>query len=189
MSGEWLKKLQIKFIMHKGIFIIILMSALIFGLASSTRADWPENRHRFGAGIHYWASLEDIIIEEADDDGLAIMLSYQYQIIKFFTIEADLEFMGKGYAGAPKTVIAPQIYVLIGRGLYGGAGVGMSYTDGNWANSPFFALRAGVDLEIIPSIYLDLNVNYRSEEWGFSDFDENIQLKTITLGAMLRYEF
>lgn len=175
--------------MRKVIISLVTLAGTLFCFANTSGAEWPKNRHRLGAGLHYWASIEDIIIEEAADDGLAFMLSYQYQIAKLFTIETDLEFMGEGYAGAPSTVFAPQMYALIGRGLYGGLGIGINYSDGNWADSPFFALRAGLDLEIVPSIFLDINVNYRSEKWDFGNLGEDIQLKTITLGAILRYEF
>ncbi len=175
--------------MKKYFVIFLSICGIILYNNCTAVAAWPENRHRLGGGVHYWASIEDIIIAEADDDGLAFMLSYQYQLVKFFTVEADIEVMGKGYAGAPKSVVAPQVYALIGRGLYGGIGVGINYLDGEWADNPFFAFRAGVDLEIFPSFYLDLNANYRSDKWNFGNLDKDVQLKTITLGAILRFEF
>ncbi|PID57553.1 hypothetical protein CSB45_06915 [candidate division KSB3 bacterium] len=150
---------------------------------------FAENLHRVGAGIHYWASIEDILIDEADDDGLAVILSYQHQFLKLFTLEADLEFMGKGYAGAPEAIVAPQCYALVGRGLYAGTGVGISYTGGEWNETPFWAVRAGFDLELLPSIFLDLNVNYRTERWELHLLKDELTLKTITTGAVLRYEF
>ncbi len=68
-----------------------------------------ENVHRFGGGIHYWKSLEDIIIEGVDEEGLALLLSYQYQMMKFFTVEGMLEFWQMGYAGSDDAVFAPQV--------------------------------------------------------------------------------
>ena len=166
----------------------IIFSLILAFVALKSPAE-AKNLQRIGAGVHYWASLEDIIIEDSDDDGLAVMLSYQYQFVKLFTIEANLEFMGKGYAGSSQTVIAPQFYGLIGRGIYGGVGLGMSYTDGAWANSPFWALRAGFDLELFPSFFLDLNLNYRTETWELNELEDDVRLQTITAGAILRYEF
>lgn len=148
-----------------------------------------ENVHRFGGGIHYWKSLEDIIIEGVDEEGLALLLSYQYQMMKFFTVEGMLEFLADGYAGSDDAVFAPQVYVLVGRGIYAGAGIGWHFSDGKAADNPFFGLRAGLDVEIVPTIFLDLNVNYRSETWGFGKIHEDIQLNTMTLGAILRFEF
>lgn len=148
-----------------------------------------ENVHRFGGGIHYWKSLEDIIIEGVDEEGLALLLSYQYQMMKFFTVEGMLEFLADGYAGSDDAVFAPQVYVLVGRGIYAGAGIGWHFSGGKAADNPFFELRAGLDVEIVPTIFLDINVNYRSETWGFGKIHEDIQLNTMTLGAMLRFEF
>ena len=167
---------------------IVLYSFTLL-IAASGSITWADNVHRVGAGVHYWASIEDIIIEEADDDGLAVMLSYQYQFSKLFTIETDLEFMGKGYAGSSQTVTAPQIYALIGRGVYAGLGTGLSYTDGAWGETPFWAVRAGLDLEVLPSFFLDLNLNYRTETWELDELEDDLQLETITAGAILRYEF
>ncbi|MGB5983966.1 MAG: hypothetical protein WBG37_01580 [Desulfobacterales bacterium] len=100
-----------------------------------------------------------------------------------------MEIFDKGYAGADESVWSPQAYFLIGKGLYGGVGVGINYSDGDFANDPFYALRAGIDLEILPSIFLDINANYRFEKWDFDRIEEDIATDTLTLGAILRYEF
>jgi len=167
-------------------FIIAVICGMILSLGNVT---WASNTHRIGAGVHYWVTLEDIDVEDVDEDGLALIVSYQYQIAEFFKLEADIEFLGEGYAGADSSVFSPQGYFLAGRGLYGGGGVGINYSDGDFAGSPFFALRAGVDLEILPSIYLDINANYRFEKWDFDRIRGDIDVNTITLGAIVRLEF
>ena len=136
-----------KFSILTGIWVIMVF----FGPPT-----WASHTHRVGVGVHYWASLEDIIIDDVDEAGLAFLISYQYQMFKFFTFEADMEILGEGYAGATETVLAPQGYFLIGRGLYGGIGVGINFSDGDFAGSPFFALRTGIDLEIFPTTFLNI---------------------------------
>ena len=172
------------------VFIVILAIQLFVGqyVLAANRGRF-DNVHRFGGGIHYWKSLEDIIIEGVDEEGLAVLLSYQYQMLRFFTIEPMFEFLGSGYAGAEEAVLAPQIYLLVGRGIYAGGGIGLHFTGGKAADNPFFGLRVGLDVEIFPTIFLDINANYRSETWGFGKIHEDIQLNTITLGAIVRFEF
>ncbi|MBD3308659.1 hypothetical protein GF339_19780 [candidate division KSB3 bacterium] len=144
--------------------------------------------HRFGGGIHYWYSLEDIVLEGVKEDGVAGLVSYQYMMGELFTVEAALELLGEGYAGADAMVLAPQAYVLVGRAIYAGAGIGINYSDGEMADAPFFALRTGLDLEILPSIYLDLNLNYRFEQWDFARIEDEVTLNTITAGGTIRIE-
>ena len=161
---------------------------LIGGLLVCPTA-WAENAHRVGGGLRYWVALDDIDVEDVDEDGLSFILSYQYVMAEYFKLEADLEFLDEGYAGADEAVWSPQAYFLIGKGLYGGVGVGINYSDGDWADDPFFAFRAGVDLEVLPSIFLDINANYRFEKWNFDRIEEDIDTDTITVGAILRYQF
>ncbi len=148
-----------------------------------------ETEHRIGGGVHYWIALDDIDVDDIDENGLAFIGSYQYRPNHFFTIEADLELLEEGYAGSDEMVIMPQAYLLLGRGIYGGVGVGTFYTDGDFADDPFFALRAGLDFEILPSIFLDIHANYRFENWDSDEIKEDIDSDTITLGAIVRFSF
>lgn len=172
--------------MWKKMFIIAMTCGLILALSMTS---WAEGSHRIGGGLHYWIALDDIDEDDVDENGLGIILSYQYRMAQFFTIEADLEFLDEGYAGSTETVFSPQAYFLVGLGLYGGVGVGINYSDGDLADKPFFALRAGFDVEVLPSIFLDLHVNYRFEQWDFDEIKGDIDTDTITLGAIVRFEF
>jgi hypothetical protein len=167
----------------KLIVMLLIGSLVLCGTA------WAENAHRLGGGLRYWVALDDIDVDDVDEDGFSLILSYQYVMAEYFKLEADLEFLDEGYAGADKAVWSPQAFFLIGKALYGGVGVGINYSDGDWADDPFFALRAGVDLEILPSIFLDINANYRFETWNFDRIEEDIDTDTITVGAILRYQF
>ena len=50
-----------------------------------------ENRHRIGAGAHYWYTIDDIDVEEIDEDGLGWIISYQFVPTPIFKLEADVE--------------------------------------------------------------------------------------------------
>ncbi|WP_457575495.1 hypothetical protein, partial [Desulfomarina sp.] len=144
---------------------------------------YAEGSHRLGAGLHYWYALEDIDKDNVDDRGYALQFSYQYVTTSLLKIEADLDVLQEGYAGSDSTVFSPQAFLLLGKAVYAGAGVGINYSDGSFADSPFFALRAGVELEVLPAIYVDINANYRFETWDFDAIKEDIDTDTITLGA------
>lgn len=163
--------------------ILIFGLALLFGIASFASAG-----QRIGAGFHYWTAVKDINIKDVDQSGLSLVASYQNQMASFSTLELDLEIFGEGYAGADAQVLSPQGYVLFGKGLYGGAGGGINCSEGSWSD-PFFALRAGVDLEVLPSIHLDLNANYRFETWNFDRIEKDVNTGNITLGAIVRLGF
>ena len=172
--------------MRKTMLIIAMACGLILAL---TMTSWAQGYHRVGGGIHYWIALDDIDEDNVDDNGFGILFSYQYRMAHFFTVEADLEFIDEGYAGSSETVISPQAFLLVGLGLYGGVGIGINYSDGDLADKPFYGLRVGFDFEILPAIFLDLHANYRFEQWDFDEIKGDIDTDTITLGAIVRYEF
>lgn len=145
--------------------------------------------HRLGAGLQYWASLDSIEEEGVEESGFGGVISYQYRFAVFFALEADLEFLGEGYAGTQHAVYTPMGYLLFGKILYGGVGVGINYSNGEWAKEPLFGLRAGLDFPIFPSLYLDINGNYRFQKWELEEIQKDIDIDTITLGAVLRYQF
>jgi Outer membrane protein beta-barrel domain len=164
--------------------LICCALSMAMGTFSTTEAE-----HRLGAGVNYWVALDKFDEVDIDDKGFGGLLSYQYLFGALFRVEADLEILQEGYAGSRDTVYTPVGYFLIGRGLYGGLGVGLGYSGGEWADNPFFALRAGFDINFLPKLYLDLNANYRFIDWKFEELQEDIDLDTITLGAVLRFEF
>ena len=172
--------------MKKTLVVIALFFALFFTLG---KVSWADSSHRIGVGAHYWVTVDDIDKDNIDEDGLAIIASYQYLLTKYLKFEVNAEYLEKGYAGSDKSVLSPQAYILIGNGLYAGAGIGINYSDGEFADEPLYALRAGIDLEILPSISLDINANYRFENWDFDEIEDDIDGDTITVGAILRLRF
>ncbi len=143
---------------------------------------------RVGAGVTYWYALEDIDFGDFDRNGASWFLSYQSRGAYLIGWEADFEMMPEGFMASPEKVYAPQAYVIAGTSLYGAAGIGWYYSDGNWADQPFYVLRAGMELTLLPTIYLDLSANYRFTKWGNLK-DEDIDTDTIMLGAALRLGF
>ena len=149
--------------------------------------------HRLGFGFHYFQTLDDIDIEEIeeiDDEGESLVFSYQWVPGGLFRLEGDLEYYKDGYGGALDEAFAPQFYVLIGSGFYGGVGVGATYSDGflgddNWSD-PWYAARLGIDLLLLPKLRLDINGNYRA---GAFEALDQAETDAITLGVSLRFAF
>jgi hypothetical protein len=152
-----------------------------------TGTAFGQNHHRLGGGVNYWVALNDIELDEFDDNGLSYFASYQYWP-SLFGFELLGEIRPDGFGS--ETVYAPQAFLLVGQAIYAGIGAGINYVDSEWADDPFFALKAGLNLELVPSIYLDLSAQYR-----FSDFDQvgfgegEIDTDSLFLGAAIRFGF
>ncbi|MDL1968106.1 MAG: hypothetical protein LWW97_06035 [Deltaproteobacteria bacterium] len=172
--------------MKKILVIIALFCGLFFTLG---QASWADGSHRIGVGTHYWVTADDIDKDNIDENGLAIIASYQYLLTEHLKFEVGAEYLKEGYAGSDKSVFSPLAYILIGKGLYAGAGIGINHSGGEFADEPLYALRAGIDLEILPLIFLDINANYRFEKWDFDEIEDDIDGDTITIGAILRLQF
>jgi hypothetical protein len=142
---------------------------------------------RLGAGIHYWTTIDDLDDEgiDIDEEGTSFLLSYQYVPAGLFKFEADLEYFSDGFGGGDSEAFAPQAFILLGGALYGGLGIGVVYNDDledEWSD-PFYTARAGIDLEVLPKIHLDLNARYQFE--AFNQLDE-ADTDAITLGLIGR---
>lgn len=140
---------------------------------------------RLGLGANYWKSIDDLDADEFDEDGLSLIASVQFELAEISKIEIAVERFEEGFGGSPDDVYAPQAFFILGSTIYAGAGIGGYYVDGDFLDDPFYALRAGLDLELLPNLHLDINVNYRFENWDQVN-DEDIDEDTITLGAAVR---
>jgi hypothetical protein len=169
------------------------ISALaLTGLAAFALAAVPARagEHRIGIGYHYFETVDRIHSPSGvDDKGHSVVFSYQYLPGGLLRFEGDLERYADGYSGSTTTAWAPQAYVLLGRGVYGGVGVGITKSDfanGDTWSSPWYAAKVGLDLLLLPKIHLDINANYRNNafnELGHASTD------AVTLGASLRLAF
>ncbi|HVS04329.1 MAG TPA: hypothetical protein VMT16_16310 [Thermoanaerobaculia bacterium] len=143
--------------------------------------------HRFGVGVHYWRAVDDLADEgfDIDEDGLAPYLTYQLVPAGIFRFEVDLEYFEKGFGGATSAAFAPVVYLLVGGGIYGGVGIGVTLSDDFEDNvsDPFYAARVGLSLQLLPRVHLDVNANYRAD--AFAELEE-ADTDAITLGAAVR---
>lgn len=141
--------------------------------------------HRIGFGVHHWQTVDDLAdegFEGLDDSGTSGIVSYQYMPEGLFSFELDLEYFADGFGGSTESAISPQAYLLIGHGLYAGVGVGNVVSDGE-SSDPFYAAKVGFDFSIIPRVSLDVNANYRFDDWSLID---EVETDTVTFGALLR---
>lgn len=161
----------------------ILMALMILALGLSV-TDVRAGEHRIGGGVNYWVTVDDLEEDDLDESGLSYLVSYQHWW-NFLGLEADLELLPDRFG---ETAFAPQAYLLFGGTLYGGAGVGLMNIDGDFADEPFFALRAGLNLELLPGSFLDVSANYRfNDSEGLENERTDIDADTVFLGAALRF--
>lgn len=146
--------------------------------------------HRLGGGIHYWRALDDFDDEGFDnleESGVSYLASYQYVPRGLFRFEVDLEFFGDGFGGSESSAISPLGFVVLGKGLYAGLGVGVTYSDdfdGSFSD-PFYAARLGFDVEVLPRLFIDIQANYQFDTFGELDSPDS---DAITFGAIARFE-
>lgn len=164
-----------------------LLLAFVLGAMPFILSD-AQAEFRLGVGANYWKAVDDVDDDDFDEDGLSWILTSQFGLTDLAKLELAVERYDDGFAGADEEVYAPQAFLLLGSTIYIGAGIGWYYYDDEFSDDPFYALRAGLDLELLPSIYLDINANYRFADWEELDGDD-INGDTVTLGAAVRLEF
>lgn len=147
---------------------------------------YADDAHRLGGGATYWTAVDDVDIDNIDDNGSSFFASYQYWP-SMLGFELDLEVMPDKYG---ENTFSPQAFVLFGKAIYAGAGIGIDNRDGDFAEEPFFALRAGLNLEILPSIYWDIYGTYRFNDSADLDSErKDIDTDTVFLGTAMRFAF
>jgi hypothetical protein len=169
---------------HRPLFLLAALLGLLLLPASADAGE-----HRLGLGAHFWKTVDDLADDFGDDveeDGFAYVLSYQYLPAGLFRFEIDLEVADEGYGGAADTAYSPVVFVLVGRSLYGGVGVGVTFSDTfeDDVSDPFYAARVGYEFTLLPGVHLDLNANYRADAW--SELDQ-ADTDAVTLGALVRF--
>lgn len=163
----------------------ILLAALLLGFITMTASGALAGDHRIGGGANYWVSIDDIEVgdDKLDDDGIAFFGSYQYWP-SLLGLELDLEFLPDRFG---ESAVSPQAYLLVGKGIYAGVGIGTTYTDGDFAEEPFYALKAGFNIELLPGIFADIYGNYRfNDKADFDNDDSDIDTDTVFLGMAVR---
>ena len=165
--------------------ILVITGFLLLSSAAMVAA----GPHQAGIGLHYWFAIDEIENQDSfDEDGFNWLFSYKYQnsIIGFL---GEVEMADREIAGNDDLVWSPQVFVTIGDFLYGGVGIGVHYTDSDFSD-PFYALKVGLDMELIHDfLHLDVNANYRFDNWDYDAVREDVDTDTVTLGAVVRFEF
>ena len=160
---------------------IIVAACGVFLACSANRVQAGE--HRIGGGANYWVAVDDIHTDKVDDSGFSYLVSYQYRA-DLLGLEMDAEFLPDRFGN---DAWAPEAYLLLGRTIYAGAGIGIINTDSNFADEPFYAVKVGLDLEVLPRIFLDISGNYRfNDKTDLENSDTNIDTDTVFLGAAVR---
>ena len=162
------------------------MLVMGFMVALAAISSSPAHAFQLGGGIHYLATVGDIKdAESIDDSNFNFVLSAKFPLglIKVLT---DVEFV-PDYLGSDEMLYQPQVFGLIGGLIYGGAGIGWGYVDGDWFDNPFYALRAGVDLPV-GKLHLDVNANYRFLSTKTLEGADEEDLDSVTFGAVVRFD-
>jgi hypothetical protein len=138
-----------------------------------------------GAGLHYLRTVGDFDdVDEVDKDNFGVIGSLQFPA-SMLTLEANVEWISD-FIGSGHDLIEPSAYALIGKMIYGGAGIGIGHIDGDWQSDPFYALRLGVNIPI-GNLSGDIYGTYRFQS------DEDLEeltgedLDSATLAGVLRW--
>ena len=167
--------------------VMLIVAIVAFGLfQTSAKAD-ENSDTQIGVGAHYWIVLNDLDTK-FDDNALSYYVSFRYNP-SLWGIEANVEYYPKETL-FEKAAYEPQAFFILGSTLYGGIGLGWLYSDGDWADDPTYALKAGLNIKLFDTLALDINANYRFNSFDdFNDTGKNDDLDTITLGAAVRFCF
>lgn len=119
----------------------------------------------------------------------AAIVTYHLLPSQMLSFSADLEVLPEDDAGMDEALVAPQLFLAVGKDIYAGLGTGIYFQDGTYADQPFYSFKAGVDLELFPFVYLDFSADYRFSDWEFADLSDGFMLEDLALGGMLRIQF
>lgn len=175
--------------MKRNLIALLVASAGLLWMAATGRAQEQDRNNQIGVGVHYWTTVKNIDVNNVDKNGFSYLAMYQYHY-GWVGVEADVEWFKDGFGGATQDVYQPQAYVILGKVIYAAAGIGGYYTDGKLADQPFYAFRVGLDIPVLPILHLDINANYRFENWDdLSAEGKSINTDTVTLGVAARLAF
>jgi hypothetical protein len=164
---------------------LALATALVIGSASARAAD---SQTSLGGGVHYNRYVDDIDTDDIEEEAYSYLIALRHNASYLLGTEFDLEFQPEDLTGREETTYIPQAYLFLGKVIYAGAGIGIGYFDGEFADEPNYYLRGGLDLEVLPGLFLDVSARYVVQDIDEVDdeVDDNVDTDTITLGANLR---
>ena len=141
-----------------------------------------------GVGLHYLRNLGAHRRRREPGSEQGFVWSdriVQEQVGGLLSFEAQVEYIFD-YAGTGEDMWIPSGWLLAGKFIYGGAGIGIGHTDGEWQSDPFYALRAGVNLPL-GGLSLDAYGTYQF--WSNDDLEglTGEDLDSVTFAAVLRF--
>lgn len=163
-------------------FLIAL--ACVAALAIPARAD-----SSLGFGLRGFRTV-DSLEKPFKDTGMGGYVNWRSQWNDWFAGMVELDIYEDGFAGSRDEVLAPQAFLVVGDSLYAAVGGGILFSDGNLADAPFLALRAGVQGALTTWFMFDVSLSYEYAQWdGVNEIDERFDSDTVVLGAGLRMLF
>lgn len=166
---------------------ILTLIALSAAFALTVRAE--SSPTSIGGGVHYNHYIDNIDTDDIDEDAFSYTIALRNNASPLLGFELGAELQPEEMTGRDEMTVIPQAYLFLGKVIYGGAGIGIGYYDGDFADDPNYYLRAGLDLEALPGIFLDISARYviqDIDEVG-DEVEDDIDTDTITLGANLRF--
>ncbi|MFH0909854.1 MAG: outer membrane beta-barrel protein [bacterium] len=166
--------------------LLTVSAALAFATAPARAANASTS---IGGGVQYNHYLDDVDTDHIDENAFSYVIALRNNTSYLLGFEIDLELQPEELTGRDEMTYVPQAYLFLGKVIYAGAGVGISYFDGDFADEPNYYLRAGLDLEALPGLFLDISARYIIQDIeNISDeVTESIDGDSITLGANLRF--
>lgn len=165
-------------------FLIALLCASTLALALPAHAD-----SSLGFGLRGFRTVDDLE-KPFKDTGMGGYVNWRSQWSDWVAGMLELDLYEDGYAGSRDEVLAPQAFLVLGQTLYAAVGGGILFSNSDFADSPFLALRLGVQGVLTDWFMFDVSLSYEYAEWkGVNVIDERFESDTVVLGAGLRMFF
>ncbi len=119
----------------------------------------------------------------------AAVFSFKLNPRNLLQFKAEMDLLPQDLTVNPESVLLPQMFVAVGDDLYAGLGTQYLIEDGILIDDPQFSLRAGVDLEILPYIFLDISADYRFDDWRELKEEDAFSKEDVVWGGALRIQF
>lgn len=119
----------------------------------------------------------------------ATVFSFKLNPRNLLQFTAEMDLLPQDLTADPESVLLPQMFVAIGDDLYAGLGTQYLIENGVLIDDPQFSLRAGVDLEILPYIFLDISADFRFDDWRELNEEDALANGEVVWGGALRIQF
>ncbi len=119
----------------------------------------------------------------------AAVFSFKLNPRNLLQFKADMDVLPQDLTADSETILLPQMFVAVGDDLYAGLGTHYLIEDGILIDDPQFSLRAGVDLEILPYIFLDISADYQFDDWRELKEEDAFSKEDVVWGGALRIQF